>query len=344
MTVNTLPMHVREALSVGAPDPMADAAERADAEAAKAFRVKATRAHDRVVKRHKRVVAAAERAGKAWERAQGRASAAEAAESERAHVRVAGADALMWSHTPGTAEYRAAFRTFLTARFDAENLPAVEAAEEVAEYVERARAAGADEWEAADGKTRTGTAAALETADHARAEVMIEYGTFERSTPAGRFDAETACGIICDHSRDMSAAVRHAETAAEAAEAAADQAEARADAAETVADTEASETDALFTLGTADRRQVALARAHWGVSGVVAEAATEAAERRSHVAAAEERMEAQRAAERPIEREAAQRAAECAAAAEAAAEHSGRAAEAYEITRDLMMHTRNIYA
>ncbi|MFJ2067230.1 DNA cytosine methyltransferase [Streptomyces albidoflavus] len=333
------------------PDPVADAEERAEAEAAEAFRIKATRAHDRVAKGHKRVVTAAERAGKAWERAeaaQERANAAEAAESERAHVRVAEADALMWSHTPGTAEYRAAFGEFLTARFDAENLPAAEAAEEAADHAERARAASADEWETADGETRTGAGTALETADHARAEVMIEYGTFERSTPAGRFDAETACDIICGHARDMSAAVRHAEAAADAAEAAADQAEEWADAAETEADAEA---DALFSLGTADRRQVALARAHWGVSDVVAEAvteaaetATEAAERRSRVAAAEERTEAQRTAERPAERETAQRAAECAEAAEAAAEHSGRAAEAYEITRDLMLHTWNIYA
>ncbi|MCX5426131.1 DNA cytosine methyltransferase [Streptomyces sp. NBC_00078] len=333
------------------PDPVADAEERAEAEAAEAFRIKATRAHDRVAKGHKRVVAAAERAGKAWERAeaaQERANAAEAAESERAHVRVAEADALMWSHTPGTAEYRAAFGEFLTARFDAESLPAAEAAEEAADHAERARAASADEWETADGETRTGAGTALETADHARAEVMIEYGTFERSTPAGRFDAETACDIICGHARDMSAAVRHAEAAADAAEAAAVQAEEWADAAETEADAEA---DALFSLGAADRRQVALARAHWGVSDVVAEAvteaaetATEAAERRSRVAAAEERTEAQRSAERPAEREAAQRAAECAEAAEAAAEHSGRAAEAYEITRDLMLHTWNIYA
>ncbi|MGW1847748.1 hypothetical protein ACWCQ3_35390, partial [Streptomyces sp. NPDC001966] len=359
MTVNKLPMPVREALSAGAPDPVADAAERADAEAAETFRVKATRAHDRVVKRHKRVVAASERAAKAWERAEAaaeRANSAEAAESERAHVRVAAADALMWSHTPGTAEYRAAFGAFLAARFDADNLLVSEAAEEAAEHAERARAASADEWENADGKACTGAGTALEKAIHAHAEVMIEYGTFEPSAWSGewnasRFAAETACDIICDHSRDMSAAVRHAEAAADAAEAAADQAEAWADAAEAAGDAEATETDALFSLGTADRRQVALSRAHWGVSDVVAEAAAEAAEtaaeaaeRRSRVAAAEARTETQRSAERPAEREAAQRAVECAEAAEAAAEHSGRAAEAYEITRDLMMYTLSAWA
>ncbi|MDJ0345515.1 DUF3560 domain-containing protein [Streptomyces sp. H10-C2] len=333
------------------PDPVADAEESAEAEAAEAaeaFRVKATRAHDRVTKGHKRVAAAVERAGTAWERAeaaQARASVAEAAESERAHVRVAEADALMWSHAPGTAEYRAAFGAFLAARFDAESLPAAEAAAEAAEYAEAARAASADEWETEEGETCTGANAARESADHAHAEVMIEYSTFERSTPAGRFDAETACGIICDHSRDMAAAVRHAEAAADAAEAAAEQAEAWADAAETEAD---AETDALFALGaSADRRQVALARAHWGVSDVVAEAvtaavetATEAAERRARMAAADVRT----AAQRPAECEAAQRAAECAEAAGAAEEHSGRAAEAYTITHDLMTYTLSAWA
>ncbi|MFG3533035.1 hypothetical protein ACGF8B_41025 [Streptomyces sp. NPDC047917] len=74
------------------------------------------------------------------------------------------------------------------------------------------------------------------------------------------------------------------------------------------------------------------------------EAPAEAEERRAAVRAAETAIEAQRAAERPVEREAAQRAAECAKAAQAAAEHSGRAAEAYAITRDLMMYTLSAWA
>ncbi|MGV9315160.1 DUF3560 domain-containing protein [Streptomyces sp. NPDC003691] len=336
------------------PDPVADAQERADAEAAEAFRVKATRAHDRVTKGHKRVVAAAERAGTAWERAVSaleRAEAAEARETERAHVRVAEADALMWSHRPGSAEYLAAFGEFLTARFDAESLPGAEAAEEVREYTERARTASAYTWEGADGAEHTGAGAALETADHARKEVMIEYTTFERSTPAGRFNAETACDIICGHARDMAAAVRHAEAAAEAAEAAAEQAESWADAAEAEADAEAFAADALFTLGTADRRQVALARAYWSVSDVVADAYAEAAadgsaeeERRAAVRAAEAATAVEREAARPAERAEAERAAERVAAAEEAETHSARAAEAYEITRDLMTYTRSAWA
>ncbi|MCX5115121.1 hypothetical protein OOK13_43120 [Streptomyces sp. NBC_00378] len=75
-----------------------------------------------------------------------------------------------------------------------------------------------------------------------------------------------------------------------------------------------------------------------------AEAPAEAEERRAAVRAAETAIEAKRAAERLVEREAARRAAECAEAAEVAAGHSGRAAEAYEITRDLMMYTRSAWA
>ncbi|MFF4392984.1 DUF3560 domain-containing protein [Streptomyces sp. NPDC001552] len=335
-------------------DPVADAQERADAEAAEAFRVKATRAHDRVTKGHKRVVAAAERAGNAWERAEAaraRANVAEEQETERAHARIAEADALMWSHRPGSPEYHAAFGEFLTARFDAESMPAAEAAAEAAEYAERARKASADAWEDADGAERTGAGAALETADHARKEVMIEYGAFERSTPTSRFEADTACDIVCGHARDMAAAVRHAEAAADAAEAAADQAESWADAAEEEADTQTFEADGLFTLGTADRRQVALARAYWGVSDAVADAYAEAAadgsaeeERRAAVRAAEAATAAEREAARPAERAEAQRAAERVAAAEEAETHSARAAEAYAITRDLMMYTLSAWA
>ncbi|MFD7623373.1 hypothetical protein [Streptomyces sp. NPDC059802] len=75
-----------------------------------------------------------------------------------------------------------------------------------------------------------------------------------------------------------------------------------------------------------------------------AEGPAEAEERRTSVRVAEAVIETQRAAARPAEREAARRAAECAEAAEAAAEHSGRAAEAYEITRDLMMYTLSAWA
>ncbi|MYT25998.1 DUF3560 domain-containing protein [Streptomyces sp. SID7760] len=335
-------------------DPVADAQEHADAEAAEAFRVKATRAHDRVTKGHKRVVAAAERAGIAWERAEAahaRANVAEEQETERAHARIAEADALMWSHRPGSSEYHAAFGEFLTARFDAESMPAAEAAAEAAEYAERARKASADAWEDADGAEHTGAGAALETADHARKEVMIEYGAFERSTPASRFEADTACDIVCGHARDMAAAVRHAEAAADAAEAAADQAESWADAAEEEADTQTFEADGLFTLGTADRRQVALARAYWGVSDAVADAYAEAAadgsaeeERRAAVRAAEAATAAEREAARPAERAEAQRAAERVAAAEEAETHSARAAEAYAITRDLMTYTLSAWA
>ncbi|GAA1293058.1 hypothetical protein GCM10009647_003480 [Streptomyces sanglieri] len=75
-----------------------------------------------------------------------------------------------------------------------------------------------------------------------------------------------------------------------------------------------------------------------------AEVPAEAEERRASVRAAEAAIETQRAAERPAERESAQRAAECAEAAEAAAEHSGRAAEAYDVTRDLMMYTLGAWA
>ncbi|MFG2774754.1 hypothetical protein [Streptomyces sp. NPDC048350] len=335
------------------PDPVADAQEVQDAAEAEAFRIKATKAHDRVVKGHKRVMAAHERAHAAQTRAEDareRAMEAEAAESERAYVRVAEADALMWTHTPRTAEYRGAFGAFVSARFDAERLPVSEACEEVHTYAEAAEAAAGAEYENGGGKDVPGADQCAEDADHARKETMIEYGAFERGTPAGRFDAETACDLICLHARDMAAAVRHAEAAAKAAEAAADQAEAWADAAEEQTNTAEYETDALFTLG-ADCTQRALSRAYWDVSGVVAEAASEAAEtaaeaaeRRARVAAAEAATAEERSAERPAEREAVQRAAECADAAAEAETHSARASEAYQITRDLMMHPWHAYA
>ncbi|MFE7948205.1 hypothetical protein [Streptomyces sp. NPDC057426] len=331
------------------PDAVVDAQEAQDAAEAEAFRIKATKAHDRVVKGHKRVMAAHERAHAAQTRAENareRAMEVEAEAAERAYVRVAEADALMCTHTPRTAEYRGAFGAFVSARFDAERLPVSEACQEVYTYAEAAEAAAGAEYENGDGKDVPGTDQCAEDADQAHKETVIEYGVFERGTPAGRFDAETACDLICLHARDMAAAVRHAEAAAKAAEAAAEQAEAWADAADEQRDTAEYETDALFTLG-ADGTQRALSRAYWGVSDVEAEAAetsAEAAERRVRVAAAEAATAEERSAERPAEREAAQRAAECADAAAEAETHSARAAEAYAITRDLMMHTWNVYA
>ncbi|MDF2272133.1 hypothetical protein P2Q00_42990 [Streptomyces coacervatus] len=293
------------------PDPVADAQEAQDKDA-EAFRVKATRAHDRVVKGHKRVMAAHERAHAALTRAEAareRAEAAEATESERAYVRVAEADALMWTNTPGATEYRHAFGAFVSARFDAEFLPVSEACAEAYAYAEAAEAATGTEYENGDGKDVPGVEQCAEDADHARKETKIEYGVFEPSPWSGkwsasRFDAETGCDLICAHARDMAAAVRHAEAAAEAAEAAAEQAEAWADAAEEQTDTAEYESDALFALG-ADDAQRALARAYWGVSDVVAEEAAEnaaeAAERApSPVAVA---VAAPVAAERPAQAE-----------------------------------------
>ncbi|MEV6133168.1 hypothetical protein AB0M05_41320 [Streptomyces violaceusniger] len=294
---------IESAPACEAPASPTDTQEAQDAAEAEAFRVKATKAHDRVVKGHARVMAAHERAHAAQTRAEAareRAEAAEAAEAERAYVRVAEADALMGTYTPGTAEYRAAFAAFVAARFDAENLPVSDACAEACAYAEAAEAAAGAEYENAEGKDVPGADQCAEDADHAHKETMIEYGAFERTTPADRFDAETACDLICAHARDMAAAVRHAEAAAKAAEAAADHAEAWADAAAEMDGAE-YETDALFNLG-ADEAQRALSRAHWGVSDVAAEAeaaeaAAEVAERRARVAAAE-------AAQRPANAEA----------------------------------------
>lgn len=96
-----------------------------------------------------------------------------------------------------------------------------------------------------------------------------------------------------------------------------------------------------------DAGQLMLA-GEWGAAeDALAEAEegpAEAEERRAAVRAAEAATGAERSTERPAERAAAERAAECAAAAEEAETHAARAAEAYEITRDLMMHTWNVYA
>ncbi|MGW0647714.1 hypothetical protein ACWD4T_02725 [Streptomyces umbrinus] len=265
--------------------PAAEAAPVAqDAADAEAFRIKATKAHDRVVKGHKRVMAAHGQAHAAQTRAEAareRAEAAEAAETERAYVRVAEADALMWTHTPGATEYRNTLSAFVSARFDAERLPVSEACEEACAYVEAAEAATGTEYENGDGKDVPGVEQCAEDAERARKETMIKYEVFESSPWSGqwsvsRSDAETACDLICEHARNMAAAVRHAEAAAKAAEAAAEQAEVWADTAEEQTDVAQYETDALFTLG-ADNAQRALSRAYWGVSDAVAEAVAETA-------------------------------------------------------------------
>ncbi|MCX5207715.1 hypothetical protein OG897_40750 [Streptomyces sp. NBC_00237] len=335
------------------PDPETDAYEREEAAAADVFRIKATRAHGRIEKGLKAVREAAECAAAALARAEAaRWSADEAAERERerAYVRVAEADALMWSHAPGTDAYRAAFSEFLTARFDAESMPAAMAAEELAEHEARAEGACGAEWSDVEERTHTGAGAALEAAEHAYAETKIEFSVFEQTAPAGRYSAESACDLICLHSRDMAAAVRHAKAAAQAAETAATEAEAWADVAEEADTLVTEEVSLLFSLG-ADTRQVAAARAYWGVSDAaadavveVAETVTEAAERRARVADAEANTEEQRAAARPAERAAIQRAAECAEAAAEAEQHAGRASEAYAIARDLMRYTRSAWA
>ncbi|NUH42922.1 DUF3560 domain-containing protein [Streptomyces samsunensis] len=334
-----------------------DIQETQDAAEAEAFRVKATKAHDRVMKGHARVMAAHERAHAALTRAEAereRAEAAEAAEAERAYVRVAEADALMGTYTPGTAEYRHAFAAFVAARFDAENLPVSDACAQACAYTEAAEAAAGAEYQNGDGKDVPGADQCAEDADHARKETMIEYGTFERPTPADRFDAETACDLVCAHARDMAAAVRHAENAATAAEEAADQAEAWADAADTEADGAEYETDALFSLG-ADDVQRALSRAYWRVSDVVAEAVAEAAEtaaeppeaaaeRRTRVAAAEAAQHPTAAAgpavPAPVDTYQGRTAREW---AEVADDAYDRAYEAYETTRPLVRYTRGAW-
>ncbi|MGO4751840.1 hypothetical protein AB4212_25050, partial [Streptomyces sp. 2MCAF27] len=208
-----------------------------------------------------------------------------AAERERVMARVAHADALVWSLPFGSRERLDASFALADAQHDADNGPAAEAAAEAHEWSESARAASADEWEDADGETRTGALAAWEAAEYAHKETMIEYGAFERSNGWGgvalpsAFAAETACDIVCGHSRDMAKAVRDAEAAADAAEAAARQAEVWADAA---AEAEGDSSDAsgeLFAMGAPDARQLGLSLSLYGVTErAAAEWAAEAAE------------------------------------------------------------------
>ncbi|MFH9735835.1 DUF3560 domain-containing protein [Streptomyces sp. NPDC017260] len=254
------------------------AAEAADRKGAEEFRVKATKAHTRMYDGLKKVKAAHKRGNAAQERAEAaaeRASAAAAAEDERLSARVAYADALVWSLPHGSAERRAAFGEWLAARWDVSEGPAAEACAEADEYLSRVQASASEGW--ADDE-RAGWEDALERAEHAYKEMMIEYGTFEREEPRGvivlpsLFEAETAWEIIRAYSRDLTALVRHAEAAADAAEADAKQVEAWADAAEAAEGDDAADALTLFTLGAPDARQEELARAHYGVSDRVAEA------------------------------------------------------------------------
>ncbi|MFI9005478.1 hypothetical protein [Streptomyces sp. NPDC053541] len=253
-------------------------AEAADRKGVEEFRVKATKAHDRVSEGLKRVKAAYERGNAAQERAEAaaeRARVAAAAEDERLSARVAYADALVWSLPYGSVERRAAFGEWLSARWDVSEGPAAEAYAEADEYLSRVQASASEGWADDD---RAGWEDALERAEHAHKETMIEYGAFEREdkwrgviVPPSLFDAESAWEIIHGHSRDMAAFVRHAEAAADAAEADAQQAQEWADAAEAAEGDDAADALTLFTLGTPDVRQEDMARAHYGVSDRVAE-------------------------------------------------------------------------
>ncbi|WP_435596533.1 DUF3560 domain-containing protein [Streptomyces albogriseolus] len=252
-------------------------AEAADRKGAEEFRVKATKAHTRMYDGLKRVKAAYKRGNAAQERAEAaaeRARAAAATEDERLSARVAYADALVWSLPHGSAERRAAFGEWLSARWDVSEGPAAEACAEADEYLSRVQASASEGWADDD---RAGWEDALERAEYAYKEMMIEYGTFEREDSRGMivlpslFDAETAWEIIRGHSRDLTALVRHAEAAADAAEADAQQAEEWADAAEAAEGDDTADALTLFTLGAPDARQEDLARAHYGVSDRVAE-------------------------------------------------------------------------
>jgi site-specific DNA-cytosine methylase len=250
-------------------DCKAEAAARA---AAERYRVKATKAQDRVSKGLPRVKAAEERGNAALKRAEaarGRAEAAAGAERERLDAATAYADSVVWSLPFGSRERLDASFAWADARDAAERGDAQAWADECAEHVDTAEACAGEGWADDD---RKGFSDAAEAAEYARKETVIEYGAFERDDNPSEGDAEHACHVICEHSRDMARLIREAEAAANGAEAAAKQAEAAADAAEAAASDGIQDGAHLFALPVPDARQVELSRSHYGVTDTVAEA------------------------------------------------------------------------